>query len=921
MAQPMLKKIGKYEVMQRLGGGGMGAVYKARDPQLNRMVAIKMLAVGITGDPSFQERFFREATATAHLSHPNIVTIYDLGEQEGCPYLVMEFIEGSTLDGVVANRELDLGQKLSIVLDVCHGLEYAHQRGIVHRDIKPGNVMVLADGSAKIVDFGIAHMGNADVTRAGMVIGTLNYMSPEQIQAVPVDGRADIFSTGVVLYQLLTGCSPFDGGDPASTLYRILHDDPRPFTEFLSSYPPELETITFKALAKRREDRYESAADFAQDISRVNRALPYAMRPAAIKRLPAAPPPRPMVTGPVGVSQSVPGPAPFPPKESLPQTGSVTVLATRPVPTRVLASDAEAASEEHGAGALTSDATCIFTRGAPGAEGGHTLPRVRLTFTAANDGLLFGKSVVVSSVPFRIGRNADLSINDAHLSREHAVINWDGKSFTISDLGSTNGTYVNGRRLPAGLQTLPFGAVIRLGTATALTFSSDEICELPDLAGQRITNRYLLTKILRNGTKTALYEASDSRLPQKVAVKILSPSLAGYPGYLEHFNREAEIAAGLHHPHICQVLDYGQASVRIGAQPLVPVNYLCAELMEGGSLTDRVAQGTPIELPQIVSWLNDITNALESAHRQGVTHGGLKLSSIVFDREGEPYVTDFAMACRVDDQAQPVFIGSPEFLAPEQWEGAAPTALSDQYSLGALTYLLLAGSCPFEGQIDPKVRERNFVRGAVPVHEEAARVSRKPVPPRISEVLNRALSVTPANRYTSVREFFLALQSAVSDPASRREGPARIFISYQRDSSSGWAVHFASELDRKHQIAAFVDTQRMDSAVRFPARLKRAIQDCDVFVCLLSGSTLQSKWVQEEIRLAWEKNKPMVPVFQESYSQPDPSEHLEPHIEALINYDGVKLLDRQNLYVENAIEKLAEMVTESVRRSGRAPAE
>jgi serine/threonine protein kinase len=263
----------------------------------------------------------------------------------------------------------------------------------------------------------------------------------------------------------------------------------------------------------------------------------------------------------------------------------------------------------------------------------------------------------------------------------------------------------------------------------------------------------------------------------------------------------------------------------------------------------------------------------------------------MFDREGEPYVTDFAMAHRVDDSAKPVFFGSPEFLAPELWEGAVPTPLADQYALAVLTYLLIAGSLPFEGQIDPKVRERNFMRGPVPAHEEAARAARPGVSPRVSEVLKRALSVDPLSRYSSVREFFLALQYSVSATKARSDGQARIFISYQRDSSAGWAVHFASELGRKHQIAAFVDTQRMDSVVRFPARLKKAIEDCDVFVCLVSGNTLQSKWVQEEIRMAWENDKPMVPVFQESYSPPDPSERLEPHIESLINYDGVKLLD------------------------------
>jgi hypothetical protein len=181
-------------------------------------------------------------------------------------------------------------------------------------------------------------------------------------------------------------------------------------------------------------------------------------------------------------------------------------------------------------------------------------------------------------------------------------------------------------------------------------------------------------------------------------------------------------------------------------------------------------------------------------------------------------------------------------------------------------------------------------------------VLRSTLSPRMSNVLQRALSVEPANRYTSVREFFLALQHALSDTTSRSDGPGRIFISYQRDSSSGWAVHFASELRRKHQLSAFVDTQQMESAVLFPARLKRAIEECDVFVCLVSGSTLQSKRVQEEVRLAWENDKPMVPIFQESYCPPSSSEKVAPHIEALINYDGVKLLDLQNLYVESAIE-------------------
>jgi hypothetical protein len=179
--------------------------------------------------------------------------------------------------------------------------------------------------------------------------------------------------------------------------------------------------------------------------------------------------------------------------------------------------------------------------------------------------------------------------------------------------------------------------------------------------------------------------------------------------------------------------------------------------------------------------------------------------------------------------------------------------------------------------------------------------------------LKRALSFRPEDRYPTVKEFFLALRHAATY-GTHTIGKPRIIISYQRDSSSGWAVLIARELEEKHSVLAFVDTQRLDTAVRFPTRLKNAIEECDVFVCLLSASTLQSKWVQEEIRLAWTSPKAMVPVFQESFSQPDPSERLEPHVEALISYDGVHLLDRRNIHVDYTIAELAKIVKESTAK-------
>jgi eukaryotic-like serine/threonine-protein kinase len=241
MANPIPEKIGKYKVIGRLGQGGMGTVYKAHDPNLDRLVAIKILAGGLTDDPAYRQRFYREAQATANLRHPNIVTIYDLGEHEDRPYLVMEYLEGHTLDGSWSWQGFELAQKLNVVIGVCHGLQHAHQRGVVHRDIKPGNVMVLGDGTPKIVDFGLAHIaqsGDRNLTRTGQIMGSLNYMSPEQVQGLPGDPRSDIFSTGVVLYELVTGNSPFKSDNDFETLSKVLKQEPPSLGKFLLGYPP-----------------------------------------------------------------------------------------------------------------------------------------------------------------------------------------------------------------------------------------------------------------------------------------------------------------------------------------------------------------------------------------------------------------------------------------------------------------------------------------------------------------------------------------------------------------------------------------------------------------------------------------------------------------------------------------------------------
>ncbi len=270
-------KIGKYNVEGILGRGGMGVVYKAVDSQIGRYVAIKMITSG--GDPSLLERFKSEARSTGSLQCPNIVTVYDFGEQDGNPYLVMQFLEGSSLDSMIQKGvALTLSERLGIIIDVCNGLAYAHQRGVIHRDIKPGNIMVLQDGvndgMAVIVDFGIARIGgDTRLTRTDQIVGSVHYMSSEQLQAKELDSRTDVYATGVVLFQLLTGALPFDSPDTAATLLKIVNEPPPPLSTYIKEYPPELDGIVSRALAKKREERYPNAKELAFDLMQVQEHL------------------------------------------------------------------------------------------------------------------------------------------------------------------------------------------------------------------------------------------------------------------------------------------------------------------------------------------------------------------------------------------------------------------------------------------------------------------------------------------------------------------------------------------------------------------------------------------------------------------------------------------------------------------------
>jgi eukaryotic-like serine/threonine-protein kinase len=262
--------IDRYEVGRLLGAGGMAEVYEGHDRLLARRVAIKVLLSQYARDPAFLARFKREAQAAASLSHPNIVAVYDTGVQNGTNFIVMEYVEGRTLRDVIRNEGPLMPERAAeIAADVCNALAAAHARGLIHRDVKPGNVMLTPDGTVKVMDFGIARATTSEtITQTAAVIGTAQYISPEQAQGQTVDFRSDLYSLGCCLYEMLTGVVPFTGATPVAIAYRHVREDPTPPRQLNPDVSPALEAVVLKAMAKHPDDRYQTATEMRRALQR-----------------------------------------------------------------------------------------------------------------------------------------------------------------------------------------------------------------------------------------------------------------------------------------------------------------------------------------------------------------------------------------------------------------------------------------------------------------------------------------------------------------------------------------------------------------------------------------------------------------------------------------------------------------------------
>jgi len=289
----MQNRLGRYAIEAELGKGGMGIVYRARDERLGKIVALKVLSEAHREGPESGQRLRREARAAAILNHPSIVAVYDYDEDNGVPFIAYECVEGKTLDRVIADQKLTAEQMVDIGAQIASGLAYAHERGILHRDIKPQNIMLTEEGQVKILDFGLAKKTGVALlktdgellktttieTAVGTIVGTVQYMSPEQIAGGELDGRTDVFSLGIMLYEMATGKNPFSGESFASTVGKIMSPEPPAFPVEASTIPAELRQIILTCLRKKREERYVSARVLHQELERL-RGSPFPPPPS-----------------------------------------------------------------------------------------------------------------------------------------------------------------------------------------------------------------------------------------------------------------------------------------------------------------------------------------------------------------------------------------------------------------------------------------------------------------------------------------------------------------------------------------------------------------------------------------------------------------------------------------------------------------
>ena len=992
----------QYTILEEIGRGGMATVYSAMQHSVNRKITLKVLPPHFLHDPGFLERFEREVEVISHLEHPHILPIYDYGESDGIPFIAMRYLGGGNMAQLVRRGVPSLQDIVKPFQQVAEALDYAHHQGIIHRDLKPSNVMLDEFGNAYLTDFGIARVMGSNLTGSA-IIGTPAYMSPEQASGVSLDARSDIYSLGIVLFELITGREPYQAETPMSMLLKHINEPIPPISDFRSNVPETVQQVLDKATAKDPDERYDSAIALAEDFRRALQGLPSTFdNQKTSPFLPTYDDPPTVIgisdTGAFEVSGDTMT-MQFPPNAETNRDwrrlGSIVVIlvivisafvlfggAIRETIGSVFSSVASQVSVPSnlallavilsGISGVLIFIVRVFSRNTNRSNSVAAPPSViqneHTAFFESNvdinptNGTVIEAPIKVGNIPqqpppqefggthiygiekdlehsssqrFKLSiieaprpefhntyalpnegctigydrRQNEVVIDfDKRVSKRHARITFSSDGLPqIEDLGSSNGTIVNGVKIPPREPiTLYPGSMIRLSSKTVLSINLQQTF-VPDLEGKTLAGIYTIEELINRSGKAVIYRGFDKKFSRDVVIKVLSPEYNQISGFAGRLEQEGTEAGRLQHPHIVNIFDFGSENIVNSDGYSITVKFIVMQLLSGGTLNEH----KEMSRDKLITWLQEIGDAIDYVHQKNLVHCGIKPNSIILDESDKAHLTDFALAQHSGTSANQILVGSPPFIAPEQWSRVTLTPHVDQFALAVVVYHLLCGEYPYQDINDPDKRRANFEQGAPLVHERIQAKHGEPVPPAVSEVLQKALSVRPEDRFDNIKDFVNEFVKAISDKTYEKDYK-RVFVSYRREGSAMLAHIIGTRLEEKYQIPTFTDTRTLDGATQFPKRLHEAIENCDVFVCLLAETTLGSEWVNEEILTAYKNGKPMIPIFQESFYSGNRLSREGEHVETLFSYDGVHFFDKRNVQIERSVEDLASMIQQTI---------
>lgn len=876
------KKLGQYELRGQIGRGGMAAVYQAYQTNIKREVAIKILPPYLTEKAGYLERFEREVQITASLEHPAILPIYDYGTEDGVTYIVMRLMPGGSLSARLAKLgKPSAGEALQLLKQIAGGLDYAHKRGVVHLDLKPGNILFDAEGNPYLSDFGLSELmaSGTEVITAEALAGTPAYLSPEQAQGKAVDERADLYALGVIAYELLTGKLPFEGKNALSVIVQQVQA-PVPKADL----PDTVYDVLAKALAKNPNERYSTANEFIH-------ALRGAMNFAFGEDLQAE---TGFLTTPVWLDgapepiEDETGELPrFDEQEGeedtalhQPETGGVLtpdrlkeLLRHYQQPTQQPVPSAPSIEPQPipAPAAYSPSRMPAAPQYAPPKLGSLALPLVVFAVlgliaflliawlssrisTAVPETSPIGVGILLAFVLVIGGGAVAAAVIRAAPRRQTTPISsvTDAKKSTITiesirdepTPASTAAPVGTVAPMPPDATSTGKGSKESKRGAPAISYHTLKPGDM--LRGYRIEAR------LDKGDRSRVFHAYDIQRERDVAIKCMNAEF-DTATRTARFKREAQLLGRLHHAHIVPFFDYDSIN---------DMNYIVMPLLKGRSLAHRLETKGRLLLPEVLELLDQLAGGLDYMHGKGIIHRDLKPNNLVFDDQDNIYLADLGIAKVLDDAdsvhltqaGQP--LGTPAYMPPEQWSGEPVTPAADQYALACIVFQLLTGELPFTGDT-PFALMLKHVRDTPPLLSQL----RPDLPPALDAALLKALEKNPADRYPSVRDFANALkQAAYAQPQAEipQKKVRHVFISYSR-ADGDYAYKLADHL-RRQGFEVWIDS-RIEPSDSWWRSIVDAIDGCGAFVVIMTPAAEESKWVEREVMLADQKGKPAFPLL------------------------------------------------------------